>query len=121
MESVLILSNSGPFGSNSAYEAIRLGSGYLGLGEDITCKIILYEDAVLLLKNNLDATQIGVDPLEEGIEMADLTEMPICVVKEDLFARGITMDDLIEYEALEVIDRSMIPTIMQEFDAVFHM
>ncbi|MHA1519218.1 MAG: DsrE family protein [Promethearchaeota archaeon] len=121
MKSVLILTNSGPLGSNSAYEAIRLGAGFLGLGSDIDCKIVLYGDAVLLMKNNLQPANVGMDSMEEGVEMADLTDMPLCVVKEDLSERGISPDELTEYDSLELIDRSAIPDLMGQFGAVFHI
>jgi sulfur relay (sulfurtransferase) DsrF/TusC family protein len=122
MESVLILCDKGPFGTNSAYEAIRLGAGFLGLGEDIDCKVIFYGDAVLMMKNNLAQDQIGMDTLEEGLEMADLTEMPIVLVKEDMGIRGMKTEDVVEYEEVQYIDkRSDMAKIIQEYPTVFHM
>ena len=121
MKSVLIMVSNGPFGSNSTYEAIRLGSGFLGLGEDIETKVVLYGDAVMMLSSKTTAEPIGMDALDEGLEMADLTEMPLCVISEDLAERGLTKDDLIEYDELEIISVADMPKIIGEFDAVMHM
>ena len=96
MESVLVMCNRGPFGSNSAYEAIRLGAGFMGLGEDINCKILFHGDAVLSVKKNLNSNKIGMDSYAEGFEMADLSELPIIVIEEDLLTRGMTAADLVE-------------------------
>ena len=123
MESDLILCDKSPFGSNSSYEAIRLGSGYMGLGEDIDCKILLYGDAVLTVRNNLVAEKLDVDSMDEGFEMADLSELPIIVTQEDMDRRGMKKEDLFEFEEIpiQVINRDEIPKIIMEFDTVFHM
>ncbi len=123
MDSVLILCDKSPFGTNSAYEAIRLGAGYLGLGEDIDCKVLLYGDAVLTVKNNLAVDKIGVDTMDEGLEMADLSELPIIITQEDMDRRGMNKDELFEFEdsPIQIIKRVEIPKIMMEFDTVFHM
>ena len=123
MDSVLILCDKSPFGTNSAYEAIRLGAGYLGLGEDIDCKVLLYGDAVLTVKNNLAVDKIGVDTMDEGLEMADLSELPIIITQEDMDRRGMNKDELFEFEdsPIQVIKRVEIPKIMMEFDTIFHM
>ncbi len=123
MDSVLVLCNRGPFGSNSAYEAIRLGSGFMGLGEEIDCKILFYGDAVLSVKKNLNSGKIGMDSYEEGMEMADLSELPIIVIEEDLIARGMTTADIFEFEdvPIQVIKEIHLGEIMVQFDAVFQM
>ena len=61
MESVLIMCNKSPFGTNSAIEAIRLGAGFIALGELLDCKIFLYGEAVLSMKRGLNSTKIGLD------------------------------------------------------------
>ena len=123
MDSVLVICNRGPFGSNSAYEAIRLGSGFMGLGEDINCKILFYGDSVLSVKKNLNSSKIGMDSYEEGMEMADLSELPIIVIEEDLIARGITTADIFEFEdvPIQVIKENQLGEIMAQFDTVFQM
>ncbi|QEE15316.1 DsrE family protein [Promethearchaeum syntrophicum] len=123
MESVLVMCNSGPFGTNSTYESIRLGSGFMGLGEDINCKILFYGDAVLSVKKNLNSGKIGMDSFEEGLEMADLSELPIIVIEEDLITRGMTTRDLFEFEdcPIQVIKENQLGEIMTQFDAVFQM
>lgn len=123
MESVLVMCNRSPFGTNSAYESIRLGSGFMGLGEDINCKILFYGDAVLAVRKNLNSGKIGMDSYEEGLEMADLSELPIIVVEEDLITRGMTTGDLFEFEdsPIQVIKETQLGEIIAQFDAVFQM
>jgi sulfur relay (sulfurtransferase) DsrF/TusC family protein len=123
MDSVLVMCNRGPFGSNSAYEAIRLGAGFMGLGEEINCKILFHGDAVLSVKKNLNSNKIGMDSYEDGMEMADLSELPIIVIEEDLITRGMTTVDLFEFEdiPIQVIKENQLGEIMAQFDAVFQM
>ena len=123
MESVLVMCNRGPFGTNSAYESIRLGSGFMGLGEDINCKILFYGDAVLSVKKNLNSSKIGMDSYGDGMEMADLSELPIIVIEEDLITRGMTTGDLFEIEdcPIQVIKENQLGEIIAQFDTVFQM
>ena len=119
VESVLILCDKGPFGTNSAVEAIRLGSGYIGLGEDVECKDAFMGDAVLVMKNNLQPEQIEMDTMEEALEMADLTDMEIFLIKEDMDARGMTKEDIIEYENVSIISIKELSGVINQFGAVF--
>jgi sulfur relay (sulfurtransferase) DsrF/TusC family protein len=119
INSVLILCDKGPFGTNSATEAVRLGSGFLGLGEDVECKIVFLGDGVLTMKNNLNAEQIGMDSLEEAMEMADLTDMGIILIKEDMETRGMKKEDIVEYENVSIISNNELSETISEFDTVF--
>ena len=119
MKSVLILCDKGPFGTNSAVEAIRLASGLLGLGEDVDCKVVFLGDAVFVMKNNLQADQIGMDSIDEGLEMADLTDLEIILIKEDMEEREMSKSHVIEYENILVIGISELQGVIGEFETVF--
>lgn len=119
VKSVLILCDKGPFGTNSACEAVRLGSGFIGLGEDVDCKVAFMGDAVLSMRNNLKAEQIGLDSLEEALEMADLTDMEIILIKEDMNERGLKKEDIVEYENVSIVSIKDFSDIIKEFDTVF--
>lgn len=119
MESVLILCDKGPFGTNIANEAIRLGAGFIGLGEDVNCKLVFLGDAVLFMKKNLQPGLIGMDSLEEGVEMADLTELSVVLVREDMESRGMSEEDLRDYENLSVISISELTGLINEYPTVF--
>jgi len=121
VESLLILTDKAPFGTNSAMEAIRLGAGILGLGPGVACKILFHGDAVLFASKKLNAAAIGIDSAAEAIELAELTEMPILIVKEDMDARGLKTEDLMEYPDLKVINRADIPIILQEHATAFRL
>jgi len=113
-------SNS-PFGTNSSLEALRLGAGFMGVGEDISCKIIFSGDAVLTMKKNLQASVINMDGMEDGLEMGDLTDLPIVLIQEDMTQRGMTAEDVFEYEELTMVPRAEIPKMITEFDSAFYM
>jgi len=119
MRSIAILCDKGPFGTNSANEAIRLGSGFMALGEEIKCKVIFYGDGVYFMKKGLNSSIINVDSIEDGLEMAQLSELPILLVKEDLEERGIKPEDLIEYGNMEIVPWGEIPRVLMEFPAAF--
>ncbi len=119
MRSIAILCDKGPFGTNSANEAMRLGAGFMALGEEIKCKVIFYGDGVYIMKKGLNPSIINVDSIEDGIEMAQLSELPILLVKEDIEERGIKQQDLVEYENLEIITRNQVSKILLEFPAAF--
>lgn len=121
MNSILILCKNAPFGSNSGMETIRLGAGFMALGEEIECKILFYQAGILNLVQNLASEKIGMDSQDDGLEMADLAEVPIAVVREDLADLGLSETDLMEYEALSIISRAEIPSLLQEFPTVFHI
>jgi sulfur relay (sulfurtransferase) DsrF/TusC family protein len=121
MESLLIMCDKGPFGTNSAMEAIRMGAGMIGLGTGVQCKLLLSGDAVLTLVKDQHPESIGIDSAAEAMEMAELTEMPIVMVKEDMIARGITESDMIEYPNLSYIGRAEIPQLLLEYPAVFRI
>ena len=52
VQSVLIISDQSPVGKNFAAETIRIGSGFVALGEFIDCRIVFMGDAVYLLNKN---------------------------------------------------------------------
>jgi sulfur relay (sulfurtransferase) DsrF/TusC family protein len=121
MDSVMIICDKGPFGTNTVFEAMRLGSGFLALGEDVDCKIVLIGDAVLFMKRNLDNNVLGMDSLEDGIEMADLSDLPVMLMREDMIERGMSESDLIDYENITIISKDEIASEMGSYSTVFRM
>jgi len=119
VESVVIICNKSPIGKNSAIEAIRLGSGFMGLGEEIDCKIVLTGDAVYLVSKHADPTAIGMDSYEEALEMADLSDLELNVVDTSLSDAGLTKEDLIEYENLNIINTTKLTEIIEEATTCF--
>ena len=123
MDSILILCNKSPFGTNSVAEAIRLGAGFIELGEMLDCKVILYGEAVLAMNKSLDASKIGLDSFDEGLEMADLSELPILVVQEDMEKFSMTLDSLYAFEGvpIKIISQEDIAKQIEEFDTLFQI
>ena len=114
IESVVIICNKSPIGKNSAIEAIRLGSGFMGLGEEIDCKIVLTGEAVFLVSKYADPTAIGMDSYEEALEMADLSDLELDVIDTSLIKK-----DLIDYDNLNIIDVNRLSEIVEEATTCF--
>ena len=119
VESVVIITDQSPTGKNSAAEAIRIGSGFVALGEIINCQIVLTGDAVYLLNKNATPTVVGMDPLDEAIEMADLSDLELYVLDKSLKDAGLTAEDLIEYENLKVISIDELIDLIEQADTCF--
>ena len=121
MESILIICDASPFGTNIASEAIRMGAGFMGLGNTVRCKILFRGEGVLSLKKNLNPSIIGLDPIDEGLEMASLTELPLIAVQEDLDQYNLRKLDLIAYDQLSILRTEEIPRLFEEFPCIFHI
>ena len=119
VESVVIITDQSPVGKNSAVEAIRIGSGFVALGEFIDCKVVFTGDSVYLLNNNADPTAVGMDPIDEVIEMADLSDLELYVLDSALEEAGLTNSDLIEYENLKVVSLDEITELIDQADTCF--
>ena len=119
VESVVIIVDQSPTGKNSAAEAIRIGSGFVALGEIINCQIVLTGDAVYLLNKSAKPTVVGMDPVDEAIEMADLSDLELYVLDKSLKDAGLTVEDLIEYENLKVINIDELIDLIEQADTCF--
>ncbi|MFX0074935.1 MAG: DsrE family protein [Candidatus Hermodarchaeota archaeon] len=119
IESVVIITDQGPIGKNSALEAVRIGSGFVALGEYINCQIVFMGDAVYLLNKNAKPEAVGMDTFEEIMEIADLSDLELYVVDQALQDAGMTTDDLVEYENLKVIATSEVVDLIENANASF--
>jgi len=119
VESVVIIADQSPTGKNSAAEAIRIGSGFVALGEFINCQIVLTGDAIYLLNKNATPTVVGMDPVDEFIEIADLSDLELYVLDKSLKDAGLAIEDLIEYENLKVINIDELIDLIEQADTCF--
>ncbi len=119
IESVIIITDQSPMGKNSAIEAIRIGSGFVALGEYINCQIVFTGDAVYLLNKNAKPEAIGIDTLDETFEIADLSDLELYVVDTALEDAGMSAEDLIEYDSLKIITIDEVVDLMESADTSF--
>lgn len=119
IKSVVLITDQSPMGKNSALEAIRIGSGFVALGEFVDCKIVFTGDAVYLLNKNAKPEAIGMDSLEEIMEIADLSDLELYVVDKALNDAGMTIDDLVEYENLKIITTDEVVDLIDKADTSF--
>ena len=119
VESVVVITDQSPVGKNSAAEAIRIGSGFVALGEYIRCQVVFTGDAVYLLNKNAKPNAVGMDPMDEVIEMADLSDLELYVMESALREAGMTEEDLIEYESLKIINLTELTDLIEQADVCF--
>ncbi|MHA1234846.1 MAG: DsrE family protein [Promethearchaeota archaeon] len=119
VESVVIITDQSPMGKNSALEAIRIGSGFVALGEYINCQIVFTGDSVYLLNKNAKPEAIGMDPLDEVMEIADLSDLELYIVDQALQDAGMSADDLVEYENLKIITIDEVVDLIENADTSF--
>ena len=119
VESVVIITDQSPMGKNSALEAIRIGSGFVALGEYINCQIVFTGDAVYLLNKNAKPEAIGMNPLDEVMEIADLSDLELYVVDQALQDAGMSLNDLVEYENLKIIAIDEVVDLIENADTSF--
>jgi sulfur relay (sulfurtransferase) DsrF/TusC family protein len=119
VESALIITDKSPVGKNSAVEAIRIGSGFVALGEYIECKVVFTGDAVYLLSKEAAPQLIGMDTLDEVFEMADLSDLELYIVDSALVDAGLSKDELIEYENLKIISVEDLVDLIDTVDISF--
>ena len=119
IESVVIVTDQSPMGKNSALEAIRIGSGFVALGEYVNCQIVFTGDAVYLLNKNAKPESVGMDPLDEVMEIADLSDLELYVVDQALQDAGMSAEDLVEYENLKIISIDELVELIENADTSF--
>ena len=121
VESIIILSDRSPVGSNSAAEAIRMGAGLVALGDTVPTKVVLSGDAVLLMAKDADPTAVKQDSVNSIMEMADLSDLEICVVKEALADAGLQQDNLRSYANLKVVSQAELSSMIAEAATTFRL
>jgi sulfur relay (sulfurtransferase) DsrF/TusC family protein len=114
VESVVIFTDQSFIGKNSAVEAIRIGSGFVALGEYIGCKVVFAGDAVYLLNKNAEPQAVGMDSMDEALEMAELSDLELYIVDSALSEAGMTEQDLIEYENLKIINVDQLTDLIEQ-------
>jgi len=119
VESVVIISDQSPIGRNYAIEAIRIGSGFTALGEYIDCKVVFMGDAIYLFNKNSKPETVGLDPLTEVLEMAELSDLEVYLIESALTDAGLSKDDLIEYENLKIINYNELAELIANADTCF--
>jgi sulfur relay (sulfurtransferase) DsrF/TusC family protein len=119
IKSIVIITDQSPIGKNSVRESLRLASGFLGLGEEIECKVVLTGDAVLFLNKNADTSAVGIDSFDESLEMADLSDLHLYVTRESMKEAGITEEHLIAYANLEVISEDEVARLIEAASTSF--
>lgn len=119
VESVVIITDQSFIGKNSAVEAIRIGSGFVALGEYIGCKVVFTGDAVYLLNKSAEPQAVGMDSMGEALEMAELSDLELYIVDSALSEAGMKEQDLIEYENLKIINIDQLTDLIEQATTSF--
>jgi len=121
VDSIIIMADRSPVGLNSAAEAIRMGAGLVALGETVPTKVVLGGDAVWLLAKAADPKAVGQDPVDNAMEMADLADLEICVLREALQAAGLGEGNLRSYGKLSIVSQEELAEMLATTGTAFRL
>ena len=71
-------------------------------------------DAVYLLNKNAEPQAVGMDSMDEALEMAELSDLELYIVDSALSEAGMTEQDLIEYENLKIINVDQLTDLIEQ-------
>jgi sulfur relay (sulfurtransferase) DsrF/TusC family protein len=111
VNSIIIISDKSPIGSNSTAESIRIGSGLMAYG-NINVQIVFRGDAVYFLNKKLDPEAVNMDPIAPALRLVELTKIDILVLEESLKRAGLNHSDLINVEKLRIINEKELANLM---------
>lgn len=118
VKSLVILVDKSPLGSNSPSEAIRLGAGITAMDE-ISCDIVFMDDAVVLMNKKLNPEALNMDSFETTFRLAEFSEIILHVLQESLTTRGLSKDDLLSMENLDIISKKDLAKLIINADTTF--
>jgi len=119
VESILIICDQPPIGTNSAIEAIRFSSGLGAIDDDIKRNLILMGDAILVLKSDFRPEIMATQSFSNLKMMAEISNLTISILKEDLEEFGLEKEDLVNYEHLEILNKEALADLLIKTDASF--
>lgn len=112
VRSVLILCDQSPIGKNSASESLRFGAGLISLS-DLELKMVFRDDAVYFFNTHSKPEAVNQDNYESIMRLVQLSDLKIFLLDTSLEERGLTKDDLIQYENLKIVSLSEIAQFIQ--------
>ncbi|NMC08354.1 MAG: hypothetical protein GYA24_24315 [Candidatus Lokiarchaeota archaeon] len=121
VDSIIIFSDRCPVGTNSAVEAIRMGAGLVALGEAVPTKVVLSGDGVLLMAKAADPKAVEQDTIDSAMEMAELSDLEIYIVKEALADAGMQQEDLRSYARLNIVSQAEFSSMVSEATTTFRL
>jgi sulfur relay (sulfurtransferase) DsrF/TusC family protein len=119
IKSVVIICEDSPIGKNSAIESIRLGAGLTVLGDIEECKIIFMGDSVYFLSKKFNPEIVNMESMNNIYRMLELSDIKIFTLDSALSHAGITQNDLIDFEMVNVATLKEISNYISHADAIF--
>lgn len=119
MDSLAIICENSPIGKNTVEEAIRFASGIAAMDDSIDRRLIIMGDAVYFFSKSFDPTKVQMDPVDNIIQMAELSDLKIYINQRSLELAGLTKNDLVSYPDLEIIQSSKIGELILNSGASF--
>ena len=119
VKSVVIVCEDSPIGKNSTTESIRLGAGLMVLGDIKDCKIIFMGDSVYFLSKKLNPEILNMESMDNIYRMLELSDIKIFVLDSALDHAGISQNDLIDFEMINIATIKEISNYISQADAIF--
>ena len=112
---MLTIIKTAPYGREDAFAGLRFSLSQIAAGMLETCDTLLIEDGVYNAKIDQDTAAIRMPSNLDATE--DLLDLDgrVLVVREDMEARSLTPDDLLE--GVEIISIAEMPGMMETYDA----
>ena len=119
VKSVVIVCEDSPIGKNSTTESIRLGAGLMVLGDIKDCKIIFMGDSVYFLSKKFNPEVLNMESMDNIYRMLELSDIKIFVLDSALDHAGISQNDLIDFEMINIATIKEISNYISQADAIF--
>ena len=119
VKSVVIICEDSPIGKNSTTESIRLGAGIMVLGDIEDCKIIFMGDSVYFLSKKLNPEVLNMESMDNIYRMMELSDIKIFALDSALDHAGISQNDLIDFEMINIATIKEISNYISQADAIF--
>jgi sulfur relay protein TusC/DsrF len=116
-ESVVILFRNAPYGTVFNAEGLRVCTGLTAL--DVETHAVFMDDAVFTLLQGQTPKGIHMGDLSKGITPMIEFEVSVYVMKESLDSRGLTEDDIIKNDEIQIISKKELSKLIVEADVTF--
>lgn len=116
-EKVVIIFRQAPYGTVWIAEGLRVCTGLIAL--DVETHAIFMDDAVYTMVKGQAPQDIHMGNLSKGISGMIGFGVKVYVIKESLHERGITEQELIENDEIQLISKKELSKLITESEVTF--
>ncbi|MHA1681485.1 MAG: DsrE family protein [Promethearchaeota archaeon] len=117
MDEALVILTKSPFGRIFSVEGIRMASGLAAM--DIKTTFLMIGESIYTLHRGQDGTGIHFPTHEAGLDILEMSEVEIVIVREEMERLGVREGDLMDYPFLKIINREEMVRMVAEAECSF--